>query len=241
MNPTLTVLIYSSVAAVTGGIGSLPLAFRSSPPTRWLGWANALAAGTMLGVAYVLSASEPGARAWELAAGSIVGVLFVHGVQRAAGTLSLDLNRLEQEEAVYGYKVLLATALHAASEGVAIGAAMLVNLPLGIFMALAIALHNIPEGLALAAVLRAQGLTLGHAASLTVAANLNQVLFAVVTFALAQAAPGLLPWALGVAVGSLVQIVMTDLFSHAYRQDGHTSVALAAVSALGMVVLLSGG
>ena len=54
MNPTITVLFYSSIAAAAAALGAIPLKLRQSIPVSWIGWANALAAGLMLGTAYVV-------------------------------------------------------------------------------------------------------------------------------------------------------------------------------------------
>jgi len=53
-----------------------------------------------------------------------------------------------------------------------------------------------------------------------------------------QAAPGTLPWALGFAMGALVQLVMSELLPESYRQAGPRSIALVTVVAMGIVVLL---
>jgi ZIP family zinc transporter len=60
----------------------------------------------------------------------------------------------------------------------------------------------------------------------------------VVTYALIAAAPSLLPWAVGFAVGALVYLVMAELLPEAYRQAGRTSIALATILAMAIVVLL---
>ena len=55
MNATLTVLLFSAIAASTAALGVLPLIGRERLPLRWVAWANALAAGLMLGAAYILA------------------------------------------------------------------------------------------------------------------------------------------------------------------------------------------
>ena len=79
---------------------------------------------------------------------------------------------------------------------------------------------------------------LGHAALLAIATNLNQVLLAVLTFAVVGALPALLPWALGFAVGALVYLVLVELLPESYRQAGHTSIALVTSLTMGVLVLL---
>jgi ZIP family zinc transporter len=239
MEPILTVLLYSSVAAFTAGFGVLPL-IRRRPPLKWIGWANAIASGLMLGVAYALLVAGLEGAAVTIGTGALIGVVVVWGTHALTGTAELDLNRLDELSPEYGYQVILVNWLHAAHEGVAIGVAMAVSLPFGILMALALALHNIPEATVLSAVVTRRGMSLRNAAILAIATNSQQVLLALVTFSIAVAAPAFLPWALGFAVGALIYLVLVELLPESYRQAGHTSIALVTVAAMGVVVLLRG-
>jgi zinc transporter ZupT len=130
-------------------------------------------------------------------------------------------------------------ALHAAHEGVAIGVGMAVSLPFGILMALALAVHNIPEAAIQTTIVTKRGARLRDAAALAVVTNVNQILLAIVSFSVLEAAPGLLPWAVGFAVGALIYLVMVELLPESYREAGHTSIAVVTVVAMGMVVLLT--
>ena len=240
LDPTLTVLMYSSLAAMTAVVGVLPQAVRGLPSPTTIGWANALAAGLMMGVAYTLLTVGLGDHLVQGGIGALVGIGFVRGTHALTDTGELDLTQLDEAGPVHGYKVLLADTLHAAHEGVAIGAAMAISLPLGISMAVALGVHNVPEAMILGRVLTRQGTGLVQAAGLAVATNVNQVLLAVVTFAVTMAAPTLLPWVIGFTVGALLYLVLMELLPESYRQAGHTSIALVTLVAMGMVVLLSG-
>lgn len=240
MDPTLTVLTFSALAAAGGGLGAIPLIGRDEVPATWIGWASALASGLMLGAAYVLSTAETSGSPLAAAAGAVLGIGFIYATHAAAGTAELDLNRLSDPDPTYGYRILLVGSLHAASEGVAIGVAMALDIPFGIFMALAIAVHNMPEGLILAAVLKSRGVRQREAVGLAVVTNVGQVLLAVVTFAVVSAAPAMLPWTVGFAVGGLVYLVLLELLPESYRTVGATSIALLALVATGVVVLLQG-
>ena len=242
LDPTLAVLVFSSVAAFAAGLGSLPQALMGRLPLRLLGWSNALAAGLMLGVAYALLDVGLPDRTTVVQGG--VGALLGLGLVRAAhlltGTEGMDLNRLDEADPAYGYQVVLVNALHATPEGVAIGAAMLVSLHFGISMALALAVHNIPEAMVLTSVLAGRGVKVRYAATLAVAVNANQVLVAIVTFAVVGALPFLFPWAVGIAVGALVYLVLAELLPESYKQAGHTGIALVTLVAMGIVVALGG-
>ncbi|NIP79566.1 MAG: ZIP family metal transporter [Gemmatimonadetes bacterium] len=239
-DPTLTVLIYSSLAALTAVVGVVPQALVGPPSLKLIGWANALAAGLMFGVAYTLLTVvlPTGLAAGGL--GSLLGIGFVRLTHALTGTGELDLTRLDEAGPEYGYKVILCDTLHAAHEGIAIGVAMVVSLPLGISMAVALGVHNVPEAMILSRVLTRRDAGLPQAAGLAIATNINQVLLAVVTFAVVVAAPVLLPWVAGFAVGALTYLVLVELLPESYRQAGHTSIALVTVVAMGVVVLLTG-
>lgn len=232
--------MYSSLAALTAAVGVLPQAFRGLPKLREIGWANALAAGLMMGVAYTLLTSGLGDHLAQGGLGALLGILFVRATHALTDTAELDLERLDDVGPEFGYKALLAETLHAAHEGIAIGAAMGVSVPLGISTALALAAHNVPEAMILGRVMTRQGTGLLQASGLAVAGKLNQVLLAVVTYAVVAAAPAILPWIIGFAVGALLYLTLIELLPEAYRQAGHTSIALVTMVAMGMVVLLAG-
>jgi zinc transporter ZupT len=244
-HPTLTVLAYSALSAAAAAVGALPLAAfgrgaRRALPTAWIGWANALAAGMMFGAAYLLAESGLAGPPLPAALGAALGALFIfatHAALRAAGPPSAPEIGAGPGR---GRRALVLSALHSASEGVAIGVAMAADLSFGIFLALAIAVHNVPEATVLCALLTRRGRRLPAAAALAVAADATQVLLAVAAFALASAAPAALPWVQGFAVGALTNLVLIELLPESYREAGHTSIALVASVAMGIVVLLRG-
>lgn len=240
MDPTLTVLLYSSLAAGTAAFGAFPFVFRERLPITQIGWANALAAGMMLGASYSLLVTGLDRQVVRGAVGAALGILFVYWTHAASKTEDLDLNRLDESEPVYGYQVLLVNTLHSAAEGIAIGVAMIVSIPFGVFVAGAIAVHNIPEATILCAILTGRGVRVRDAGGLAVAANVSQVLLAVVTFTVISAAPSMLPWALGFAVGALIYLVMSELLPESYQQAGSTTIALVTLAAMGVVALLQG-
>jgi zinc transporter ZupT len=225
VDATLLVLTVSSATAAAAAIGALPLASGRPLPTPFLGWATALASGLMLGVAYALMTVGLDRAATASGLGALAGIAGIAAARAAvdpANTLRLG-------------------AVHAVPEGVAIGVAMAVGTPFGLFMAAALGVHNVPEGTVTAAALSARGRRLPQAAWLSVAANLNQILFAVIAFVAVTAFPAVLPWALGFAVGAMLHLVMAELLPDAYRHAGRTGIALVTTVAIAIVVLLHDG
>lgn len=238
--PIQTVLAYSGLAAAMAALGALPFAFRKEVPLAWLGLAYALASGLMLGASYLLILRGLAEDALQAVAGGGLGVAYTFWTQIYARTHSVDPipESGHQEGPEEGYKVILQNTLHSASEGVAIGVAMTLNLRLGIFVALALAVHNVSEAMVLTAMLRHRGMSVGESAGLCIVVNSTQMLLAISIFAVSPLLGDFLPLALGFASGSLLFLVMTELLPASYRRAGKASIALIVSLAAGAVVLL---
>ncbi len=235
-----TVTVLAVLAAATAGLGALLLTFRRPLPRPWLGWANALASGLMLGASYVLTEAGLAWPAPATAAGAVIGVVLVVNFHRWIGTADLERNLTATQAAPYRRKIFLTTLVHAAAEGLALGVALTLDLRLGGLMAVALAVHNIAEGATLCAVLEGQGVRLGRAAGLAVVADGPTVPAAVGALLAIRNFPALTPWLLGMAIGALIYLVMVDLLPEAYRQAGHVSIAVLVSITLGAIVLLEG-
>ncbi len=239
MDPALTVLVWATAAAFASVPGGLVRWSEGEAGAPWIGWAHALAAGGMLGAAYALTAVR-GVAPGPAAVGGALGVGFIMLSHLLTGVGLVRVDRPDAEDPGSGYRLLLVRMLHAATEGIAIGAAMAVDLSLGVFMAVAIAAHNVPEAAVLAASTSKLGFGRRGTVSLAVLSNAGQPLLALATWVVVAAVPATLPWVLGFAVGALLNLVLTELLPASYREAGSTSIALVASVALGLVVLFAG-
>ena len=239
MTPLATVVLVSSVAALAAALGALPHALGRAPTRAMIGWANALAGGLMLGVAYTLLTEGLSTALLAGGGGALLGLVFVRASHAAAGTGELDADLVDLRPG-QGYKVVLVDALHSADEGVAIGVAMAVSMPLGTAMALTLGFHNVPEAMVLTSVLARRGASASRATLLSVAVNVGQVALAVVSFVLVSQWPAILPWLAGFAVGTLIYRTLVELLPESYHQAGETSIAMVTLLATGVVVLLAG-
>jgi ZIP family zinc transporter len=230
-------VLVSGAAAFAAALGALPHAVGRVPTRPVIGWANALAAGLMLGVAYTLLTEGLGSALLAGGGGALLGLVFVRAAHAAAGTGELDADLVPPDK---GYKVVHVDALHAADEGVAIGIAMAVSLPLGVAMALTLGFHNVPEAMVLTSVLARRGASLRRTAAIAVGVNLSQVALAALSFSLVSAWPVLLPWLTGFAVGALIYRTLVELLPESYHQAGQTTIAMVTLLAAGVVVLLAG-
>ncbi|MEE8367497.1 MAG: ZIP family metal transporter [Thermoanaerobaculia bacterium] len=236
VEPVIVVLLMSCLAAAMAAVGVLPFRF-GRPHQGWIGGAYALASGLMLGAGYLLMGRGLDEGALPAVAGVVIGIGYSHSIRYFAGLEALD-DEAAKGRSEYGYKLILQSVLHSAAEGVAIGVAMVVELKLGVFVALALAIHNIGEGMVLADQLSPHRARLRQAAALAVACKVSQPLLALAAFALSPVLTGFLPSALGFAAGALVLLVLTELLPNSYHRSPAVSVALIVGVSAGAVVLL---
>lgn len=238
MPDLLASVLLAGGAAGFGVIGAAG-ALRSQPQGRaWLGWANALAAGVMFGSAYALITRGSDLHTFLAALGALAGVLWVALMHALVQAHDLELNRLGGSPA-YARTVVKVSTLHSAMEGLAIGAALALDVRFGVVTAVAIGLHNVPEADVVARVLRSAGLTPRRAMGQAALANASQIVLAAVGVWLAARSPGTLAGTLGFAAGGLVYLVLAELLPESYRQAGHTSIAVVVLLAMGLVMALS--
>lgn len=234
--PVLALLLYSGVAAAMTALGALPFALGRPPGPLRVALAESLAGGLMLGAAYLLMGRGLDVGVWPVLGGGALGVAYTWWIRRWAGLEDLDEGGVEGAE--HGYKLILRNVLHSASEGLAMGVAMVLDPRLGVFVALALALHNVGEGVSLTDALVGEKVEAGHAAGLSVASKISQPLLALAAFALAPALAGFLPAGLGFAAGALLFLVLTELVPDAYERAPALGIALVVSASAGGVVLL---
>ncbi len=236
-----SLLLWSFLAALAAGIGAA-LGTRPWLAERAVGWASAVAAGLMLGVGYVLLTTGQSIAPAATLFGAAVGLVLMRmldGVPLTApGAPTTAVNARVSAPPAHDASAILASALHSAAEGVAIGAAAAVGVPIAQFLLLTLAIHNISEGAVLGVRLRHTGGRPFHIAGVAVIARSSQPLCAVSVLLLAGAAPWLLPWCIGASFGALLYLVVAELLPQSYREVGRTGIAVVVSLAAGMVALM---
>ncbi|RMH18917.1 MAG: hypothetical protein D6701_05605, partial [Gemmatimonadetes bacterium] len=227
MTDTQTLALAAGGAALAAAAGALPFALGRGRPVRRIAWANAVAAGLMLGAAFVLAREGLLLQPLPTATGALLGLALLVSLHAFAGVSDLSRGDLETSDPVYGWRVLMLQTIHGSFEGVALGVAAALDLTLGLFLAGALAVHNVAEGTTLAAVLTEDHrVPPARAAVLAVATNGGQILLAVTTFAVLGPGGALLAPTLGLAVAGLLYLVLVDLLPEAYGPAGDTAIAV---------------
>jgi len=233
----LFVFFAALVTALATGLGALPFLLVHRPARRWLGLANALAAGFMIGASAGLAYEGTGYGAGQMIVGALAGAAFIAVTSRVLGRdRELHLGALEGADARRALLIVGVMTVHSFTEGVGIGVAFGGGEALGVFIAIAIAVHNIPEGLAISLVLVPRGTSVSRAAGWSIFSSLPQPLMAVPAFVFVETFEPFLPVGLGFAAGAMLWLVARALLPEAFREANPAAVAAAVVlSAAAMI------
>jgi zinc transporter ZupT len=232
------VFVAALVTALATGLGALPFLFVQRPTRRWLGVANALASGFMIGASVGLAVEGIGTGVGRTFLGAAAGVV----VLAASGRFlehrpELHLGALQGADALRAVLIVGVMTVHSFAEGIGVGVAFGDSDALGIVIAVAIAIHNIPEGLAISLVLVPRGVTPWRAAGWSIFSSLPQPLLAVPAFLLVETFEPFLPVGLGFAAGAMLWLAARELLPEAFREARPATVlATTAASAAAMIV-----
>ncbi len=237
MNPTLLVFLYALTTALATGLGALPFLFVKTMSPRAIAYANALAAGLMMGASFGLVSEGTGAGAAQTVTGGLLGVLGILAVRRWLRGRPVEFGGVRGAGARPMVLLIIVMTAHSFSEGVAVGVSFGGGAALALAITIAIAVHNIPEGLAISAVMRSRGQSVLACAGWSICSSLPQPLMAVPAFLLVEAVRPVLPFGLGFAAGAMAFMVLDELLPDAYEQGPKPLVAiLVSVAIIGMAV-----
>lgn len=233
---TYTVLLYATLTALATGLGALPLLATQHVPRRWIGLANAVAAGLMLsasfnlvyeGLSYGERLSYGNAR---VVTGLLLGLALITASRRALGGQEEEahVGKLRGAGALKALLIVGVMTAHSFAEGVGVGVSFGGGASFGTFISAAIAVHNIPEGLAISLVLVPQGVSVSKAAFWSVVSSVPQPLMAVPAFLFVETFRSVLPLGLGLAAGAMIWMVFSELMPDALDEASPGAVAATA-------------
>jgi zinc transporter ZupT len=233
----LAVFAAATVTALATGLGALPFAFVRHPTRAWLGLANALAAGAMLGASAGLAWEGVRAGPGRTALGAALGALFIALTTRfLEDRPHVHVAGLEGADALRLLLIVGVMTVHSVTEGVGVGVAFGDGQALGTLITVAIAVHNVPEGLAISLVLVPRGVSVLRAGGWSVFSSLPQPLMAVPAFLFVSAFEPLLPAGLGFAAGAMAWMAWFQLLPEALAETRRRAVVAVAASAAGLMI-----
>jgi zinc transporter, ZIP family len=235
----LVVFLTAFATALATGLGALPFAWKRHGLRRWLGPANAVASGVMLGASASLLIEGAGRSGSRTVIGAFAGVLFAYlAAHLVGGQENLKLGTLRGTDARKALLIVGVMTAHSAAEGIGVGAAFGDTGTFGLLIAGAIAVQNIPEGLAISLVLVPRGIRARNAAGWSVFSSLPQPILAVPAFLFVEQFQVVLPVGLGFAAGAMIWMVARELLPEALAQGPRRAVVADAVLAFVLMLAL---
>lgn len=246
-----TALIYSLLAvtiiSLVSLIGIFTLSLKDSLLKSSVFVLVSLAVGALLGDAFLHLIPEAYAEATNplVVSFSILGGILLFFIIEKTLHWHHHHGYEESEESVHpvGKLVLVSDGVHNFIDGIIIGAAFLVSLPVGIATSIAVILHEIPQEIGDFGVLVHAGYSKMRALWLNFLSALLAVAGALLAFFLGETSEQLVSLILPIAAGGFIYIAMTDLIPelHKTKRFRLSVVQFAAIVAgLAAMVLLLG-
>lgn len=247
----LTVLFWSLVGSVFSLVGGIALLGNKALREKAIRYGLPFGAGALLAAAFLslLPEAVEGSDIHAVALYVLGGFLAFFVLERLLGWF--HHHESHHHEKAHGERnkthqwlVIIGDTLHNAIDGVAIGAAFLVNPAAGIGTALAVAAHEIPQEIGDFSILLGKGMRARNVIIVNVLSALATVVTALATYLLGGAAdfnPALL---LAVAAGFFIYIAASDIIPDIHekpRREGNVQAVmlLVGVLAIGMIISLT--
>ncbi|MCA9328406.1 ZIP family metal transporter [Candidatus Saccharibacteria bacterium] len=218
----LNVIFYSLVGGVLSLIGAVLLISKRKTADLIAVYATPFAAGVLLAAAFTdllpealhVADSEPRiALMWGL-----VGVLVFFMLERFLRFF--HHHHEHSKEKASSSLVIIGDTLHNALDGVAIGAAFLINPPTGIIAAIAVAAHEIPQEIGDFGILLKNGMEKSRVITVNVLSALATTITAVVTYGFGDAEGFPVAPLLALTAGFFIYIASSDIIPEIHEDVG---------------------
>ena len=237
-SPIAWVFIAALITAVATGLGAVPFFFAKEFSPKFLGSANALAAGLMIAASFNLMAEGVSEDATMTSLGVLIGLVFIvlsaMFLERHEDIQFAHIDKLE------GRKMLLILAVmtvHSFTEGIGVGVSFGRSESFGSLISAAIALHNIPEGLAISLVMVPRGVSALRAMGWSIFSSLPQPLMAIPAYLFVETFSQYLPVGLGFAGGAMIWMAVSEILPDAAKDISWNRIAIIVViSLIGMIL-----
>ncbi|HRE27140.1 MAG TPA: ZIP family metal transporter [Anaerolineales bacterium] len=239
MDQTLSIFLLALGTALATGLGALPFLWMRNPSPRWIGVANALAAGLMIGasVSLVLEGQHSSLPATLIGVG--LGMAFILITRKVLPDHDeLSIGGMKGLSARRALLLFLVMTIHSFAEGVGVGVAFGGGQAIGLMIAIAIAVHNIPEGLAISLTMVPRGTPVWKAALYSIASSLPQPLMAVPAYWFVEQFRPALPVGLGFAAGAMIWMVFSELLPESLKES-HNARLTYGVTTLATFAMLA--
>jgi len=243
MENYLTVITWSIIGGVFSLIGGLLLIKTQSKKMTWVRWALPFGAGTLLAVAILDLLPE----ALHEADVSVVAPWFLAGFLTfflLERTVHWFHRHHEHDHRTGRYNaqkslIILGDTIHNAIDGVAIGAAFLIDVPTGIVTSIAVASHEIPQEIADFGFLLSRGMRPRRVVLVNLLSSLATVVSAVTVFWLGAMLEIPISALLALAGGFFLYIAASDIIPEIHERPHDQANKQAVMLLLGVALIVA--
>jgi len=180
----------------------------------------ALAAGGMLGGAFIHLLPEAVAQGGSVFPAVIIGIIlffvmeiYLYWYHCHGGHLHKHKHRGVCEVRPMGYLNLIGDGVHNFTDGIIVAAAFMVDIPLGMITTLGVIFHEIPQEIGDFGVLIYSGFSRARALFFNFLSALTAILGVIVTYLFASLIDNITVYLIPFAAGGFIYIAMTDLLA----------------------------
>ncbi len=238
----------SILAGLATGVGALPALFLKNISDTLFNSLLGGAAGVMLAAtAFSLlvpgmdygNQMWPGKGLWIVAAGMMIGALFLHVSDKHLPHLHLDaVPNADKDSLQKIWLFIIAITIHNFPEGMTVGVSFgSGDMKNGTILAIAIALQNIPEGLAVALPLVGLGYNRWKAVGIATLTGLVEPVGGLLGITMVTAFSSVLPLAMGFAAGAMLFVISEEIIpeTHSKGRSRHATFSLMA----GFIIMMT--
>lgn len=199
---------------------------------------SSFAAGALLGTAFfdlLPEASEAG-NTTDVFLWTLIGLLVFFLLERFIH--HHDQGNHHQDKKAIVPLIVVGDTLHNFIDGVAMAAAFLINIPLGIITSLAVAVHEIPQEIGDFGLLLHKGVTRKKIIRINFLSASFAIAGAVLTYFIKDQIGGLLPVVLSLTSGFFIYIAVANLIPEIHNNDNKKVAFWEAICLLGGVLVV---
>jgi zinc and cadmium transporter len=244
MTPLLMSVLAVFAVSLISLIGLATLSFKEGALRKVLFLIISLAAGALLGDAFIHLLPEAFAEADPIAVSvfALAGILSFLMLEKFLHWHHSHGEGTEEEHAQVhplGHLVIVSDSVHNLVDGIAIGAAFLVSPEIGIATTIAIALHEIPQEIGDFGLLLHSGFSRSRALAMNFLSALTAFAGIGIAFWLAETHESLVPLIAAFAAGNFIYIALADLVPEIHKtRGGARGVAQFIVILAGLGVMV---
>ena len=238
----------SILAGLATGVGALPALFFKNISTRLFNSMLGAAAGVMLAAtafSLLIPGVEygeqiwPGMGFWVVAAGMLLGALFLHIADKRLPHLHFDTVDDASLDSLQKISLfIVAITIHNFPEGMSVGVSFgSGDMNNGVVLAIAIGLQNLPEGLAVALPLVGLGCNKWKAVAIATMTGLVEPVGGLLGITMVTIFSSVLPIAMGFAAGAMLFVISEEIIPETHS-NGRSRIATFSLM-LGFIIMMA--